>query len=177
MMEPFTIALALAEYAPQLIKWVTGNDKAEKVASIAVDVAKKVTGATSGDGALELIKADPKLAAEFADRIEQRSYELQIAYLADVDSARRMQIAALAQSDVFSKRFVYYFAIAWSSFAMLYFTFVTFGTVSQSGQRMADTILGVLIGTVITGFFNFFYGSSARSREKDDTIKQLSKGA
>jgi hypothetical protein len=174
-MEPISIALALAEYAPQLIKWVTGNDKAEKVAAVAVDVAKKVTGATTGDGALELIKADPKLAAEFADKVAEREADLEKAYLADMDSARRMQIAALAQSDVFSKRFVYYFACAWSAFAMLYFSFVTFGHVSQSGQRMADTILGVLIGTVITGFFNFFYGSSARSREKDDTIKQLSK--
>jgi hypothetical protein len=88
-----------------------------------------------------------------------------------------MQIAALKQDDVFSKRFVYYFAMAWSIFAMGYFMFVTFGTVAPSGQRMADTILGVLIGTVITGFFNFFYGSSARSQQKDETIKQLSKGA
>lgn len=174
-MEPLTIALALAEYAPQLIKWVTGNDKAEKVATIAVDVAKKVSGATSGEGALELIKADPKLAAEFADKIAEREADLEKAYLADMDSARRMQIEALKQDDLFSKRFVYYFATVWSAFAMLYFTFVTFGTVSQSGQRMADTILGVLIGTVITGFFNFFYGSSARSREKDETIKHLSK--
>jgi hypothetical protein len=174
-MEPISIALALAEYGPQLVKWITGNDKAEKVAAIAVDVAKKVSGATSGEGALELIKADPKLAAEFADKVAEREADLEKAYLADMDSARRMQIEALKQSDVFSKRFVYYFACAWSMFAMLYFTFVTFGTVSQSGQRMADTILGVLIGTVITGFFNFFYGSSARSREKDDTIKQLSK--
>lgn len=172
-MEPFTIALALAEYAPQLIKWVTGNDKAEKVAAIAVDVAKKVSGATSGEGALELIKADPKLAAEFADKVAEREQELTLAYLADVDSARKMQIAALQQDDLFSKRFIYYFAIAWSLFAMLYFVFVTFGNVSN--LRMADTILGFLLGTAIAGIFQFFYGSTQRSREKDDTIKALSK--
>lgn len=174
-MEPISIVMGLAQFAPQLIRWITGNEKAENVAKTVVDIASSVAGTEDGGSIIERLKADAKLAAEFAERIEQRSHDLQIAYLADVDSARKMQIAALAQSDVFSKRFVYYFACAWSSFAMLYFTFVTFGTVSQSGQRMADTILGVLIGTVITGFFNFFYGSSARSREKDDTIKQLSK--
>jgi hypothetical protein len=58
---------------------------------------------------------------------------------------------------------------------MAYFVFVTFGAVSN--LRMADTILGFLLGTAIAAIFQFFYGSSARSREKDDTIKQLSKGA
>jgi hypothetical protein len=40
---------------------------------------------------------------------------------------------------------------------------------------MADTILGFLLGTAIAGIFQFFYGSTQRSRDKDDTIKNLSK--
>jgi len=53
---------------------------------------------------------------------------------------------------------------------MAYFAFVTFGTVAESGVRMADTILGVLIGTVLTGFFNFFFGSSKSSKDKTDAM-------
>lgn len=170
-MEPITVALALAQYAPSLIKWLTGNEHAENVAKTVVDVASKITGAATAEGSLELIKTDPKLAAEFADKIQQREADLQLAYFADVDSARRMQIAALAQGDIFSKRFVYYFAIAWSLFSMLYFCWATFGVVAN--QRMADTILGVLIGTCLASFFQFFYGSSSRSQQKDDTIKHL----
>ena len=171
MMEPVTIALALAQYAPSLIKWLTGNEHAENVAQAVVDVASKVTGAATAEGSLELIRADPKLAAEFADKVAEREQELAKAYLADVDSARKMQIAALQQDDIFSKRFVYYFAIAWSAFAMFYFCWATFGVVAN--QRMADTILGVLIGTCLASFFQFFYGSSSRSQQKDDTIKHL----
>lgn len=101
-----------------------------------------------------------------------REHELKWAELEqkDRDGARHMQEVALAQDDVFSKRFIYYFATAWSLFAMAYFSFVTFGTVPASGTRMADTILGVLIGTVITGFFNFFYGSSKSSKEKTEAM-------
>jgi hypothetical protein len=173
-MEPLSIILGLAQFAPQLIKWVTGNDKASEVAAIAVDVAQKVTGTKSAESAIKQLGLDPAAAAAFADKLQEREADLTKAYLADVGNARAMQVAALQQDDLFSKRFVYYFAIAWSLFAMLYFAFVTFGTVPESGTRMADTILGVLIGTVITGFFNFFFGSSARSAAKDVTIQKLS---
>jgi uncharacterized membrane protein len=167
-MEPLTIALALAEYAPQLIKWVTGNDKAEKVATIAVDVAKKVSGATTGEGAIELLKADPKLAAEFADKIAEREADLEKAYLADVSDARKMQIAALQQDDLFSKRFIYYFSIGWSVFAMIYMAFVTFAVVENA--HAADVILGFLLGTAIAGILQFFYGNTKKSQERSDNL-------
>jgi len=105
----------------------------------------------------------------------QKLAEMEMEYakldMANVANARTMQIAALQQEDVFSKRFIYYFAVAWSVFAMVYFSFATFGAIPDSGVRVADTILGVLIGTVITGFFNFFYGSSKGSKDKDATIR------
>lgn len=114
----------------------------------------------------QALTADPAAAAKLAD-LELEFTKLDMANTSD---ARAMQIAALQQEDVFSKRFIYYFATAWSAFAMLYFAFVTFGTVPESGTRMADTILGVLIGTVITGFFNFFFGSSKSSKDKTDAM-------
>jgi len=93
----------------------------------------------------------------------------------DRKSAREMQIAALNQDDWFAKNFLYIFTSVWSIFAMAYFSFVTFGNVPAAGVRMADTILGVLIGTVLTGFFNFYFGSSKGSRDKDDKLKGLFK--
>ena len=113
------------------------------------------------------IAGDP-LAAQKLAEMEMEYAKLD---MANVANARTMQIAALQQEDVFSKRFIYYFAVAWSVFAMVYFSFATFGTIPDSGVRVADTILGVLIGTVITGFFNFFYGSSKGSKDKDATIR------
>lgn len=175
-MDPVTILMGLAQFAPQLVRWATGNEKAEQVAAVAVDVAQKVAGVPAGGDYIGKLKADAELAAKYADAIAQREHDLSIAYLADIDSARKMQIAALQQDDVFSKRFIYYFAIGWSIFAALYFTAVTFqwfGGVAPAGQRMADTILGVLIGTVITGFFQFFYGSNSRSQKKDEVIAKM----
>lgn len=172
-MEPITLSL-LAQFAPSLIKWVTGNDKAEEITQAVVDVAKEVTGTGTAKSAVATLQADPEAVLRFQQAIAEREAELEKAYLADVDSARKMQIAALNQDDIFSKRFIYYFALGWSLFAAVYFTGTTFIEIPASGQRVADTILGVLVGTVMSGLFGFFYGSSARSASKDDLIHKLS---
>ena len=70
-----------------------------------------------------------------------------------------MQVAALSQDDLFSKRFVYYFA-AWSLFSMIYFIAVTFWPPPTDGLRIADTILGVLLASVIGVMFAYFYGTT-----------------
>jgi len=127
-----------------------------------------------GDTVEEVAKAiagDPAAAAKLQE------LELEYAKLDNEDraSARAMQIAALQQDDWLAKNFIYIFTSVWSIFAMVYFAFVTFGTVAESGIRMADTILGVLIGTVLTGFFNFFFGSSKGSKDKSDALIRNSK--
>lgn len=91
---------------------------------------------------------------------------LQMAY-GDTANARNMQVEALRQDDLFSKRFIYYFAIFWSIFAAGYIGFITFGTIPPDNQRFADTILGFLLGTVVATILQFFFGSSMGSKEKD----------
>ncbi len=102
--------------------------------------------------------------------------DLEKSYLADADSARKMQIAALGQDDLFAKRFVYFFAIGWSLFAMAFFAAVTFADIPEKNIRVVDTILGFMLGTAIASIFNYFLGSTSVSRKKDDTIQALSGG-
>lgn len=85
----------------------------------------------------------------------------------DIANARNMQVEALRQEDVFSKRFIYIFATFWSLFAAGYIGFITFGHIPEDNQRFADTILGFLLGTVVATILQFFFGSSMGSKEKD----------
>lgn len=85
----------------------------------------------------------------------------------DIANARNMQVEALRQEDVFSKRFIYIFATFWSLFAAGYIGFITFGHIPEDNQRFADTILGFLLGTVVATILQFFFGSSVGSKEKD----------
>jgi predicted permease len=86
-----------------------------------------------------------------------------------------MQVAALQQNDLLSKRFVYYFAAFWSVTAALYIAFITFGDIPESNVRFADTILGFILGTVIATIIQFFFGSSVGSKEKHNTLEALVK--
>lgn len=174
-MDPLTIGLGLAQLVPGMIRLFGGGDKAEKVAEKVVDIAKTVTGQDTGEAALEALKADPNKILEFQRAIEAQRVDLEKAYLADVASAREMQIAALGQEDQFSKRFVYYFSMAWSLFAMAYFLAVTFIEVPPAGIRIADTILGVLIGTVLVGIFHYFFGSTSGGKLKSELLAARSK--
>jgi hypothetical protein len=122
--------------------------------------------------ALAAIQADPAKAMEFQLAMGAQQLDFEKAYLGDVQNARAMQIAALAQEDLFSKRFVYYFAAGWSIFSMVYFMAVTFAPPAAAGQRIADTILGVLIASVIGVMFAYFYGSTKGSAEKTRLLAQ-----
>lgn len=99
--------------------------------------------------------------------------DLDKAYLSDTDSARKMQVAALQQDDLFSKRFVYYFSIVWSLFAMLFMATATLVDIPDKNASTVATILGFLLGTAVASIFNFFLGTSKGSQNKDVTIQAL----
>jgi hypothetical protein len=110
---------------------------------------------------------------KIAQESRRMEIDLEKAYLADSDSARKMQIAALEQDDKFAKRFVYYFALAWTIGAMTYIGFLTFGNIPPDNIRFADTILGFMLGTIISQMISFFYGSSKSSQRKDEVIGEV----
>lgn len=88
----------------------------------------------------------------------------------DIADARDMQKEALKQDDVWSKRFIYIFAGIWSLFAMVFIFAITFGQVPEASIRFTDTILGFLLGTVISTILQFFFGSSVTSRKRTDEL-------
>lgn len=139
---------------------------------IAVGAVGKVIEAVGNAADSLLTSDDERNKAE----IEMRRIDgdIEKAYLADVDSARRMQMEALKQDDLFAKRFVYWFSIAWSLFAMVFLLSTTFMDIPEKNIRTVDTVLGFLLGTAISNIFSYFLGTSYTSRRKDDTISQLS---
>lgn len=70
-------------------------------------------------------------------------------------------------------KFLYNFAYLWSVSTIVYVFCVTFTHIPESNVRIVDTIIGFLMGTIISGLIGYFYGSSHSSSRKDDTIKEL----
>jgi hypothetical protein len=110
----------------------------------------------------------PEVLAQWQEAARAHEKELVSMVFEDRANARAMQAAALQQSDLFSKRFVYYFAWFWAVIASTYVGFITFGDIPEANVRFADTILGFILGTVIATIVQFFFGSSLGSKEKDE---------
>lgn len=168
-----TLATKMAE-TTGLSQWLgrkLGGDKGAEVAQKVSDIAQTVTGAKTPDEALQKIQLDSVMRENLKQRLIDQSHEIEKAEFADIANARHMQEVALAQADVFAKRFVYYFAAFWSLFAVIYIMSITFGKVPEANQRFADTILGFLLGTIVATIINFFYGTSRSSQGKDSTLQ------
>lgn len=91
-MDPITVAMGLAQFAPAIVKWITGSDKAEQAAEKVVEIAQVVTGKPNGEEALSAIKADPALVLQFRQAVMQNEADLDKAYLADRQNARQRDV-------------------------------------------------------------------------------------
>lgn len=143
---------------------------------IGVDIQKLLGSEEGKIKLIQLENAHQEALQKYT--LEKRAQELEedrMAY-ANTNSARDMQKAALGQSDLFSKRFIYYFSAAWSLFACTYIICITFMDIPADNVRFADTILGFMLGTVIATILNFFLGSSKASQDKNSTIADAVKG-
>ncbi len=172
-MDPITIAMALAQFAPHLIKMITGNDKAAQVADKVIDIAKVVTGRDSGEQAIEVLKADPAKVIEFQMAVMNQKHELEMAYLSDTASARGRDVE-LAKAGIRNHR-----ASALAAGAAMLVIFCLFITVwatnmDDFAKATITLILGRSLGW-IEQVFSFEFGTTRASRTKDDTISNLTR--
>lgn len=96
-MDPITIAMGLSQFVPQLVKWISGSDKAEKVAQKAVDIAQQVTGTASGDAALKALQADPNLVLQYRQAVlaQELDFEkLAVQNASDINKTMQAEAAA-----------------------------------------------------------------------------------
>jgi hypothetical protein len=112
---------------------------------------------------------------EYRQKMEASRLEEERLHQADRASARDMQKAALAQSDVFSKRFIYYYAIGITFLSFLFIFMAAFVPIEPNSpnSRIIDTVLGFLLGVSLSAIIQYFFGSSAGSARKSDTLERL----
>lgn len=166
-------ALKLAQFAPGLIKLLTGNDKAADIADRVVSIAQTVTGTESGEAAVAAIQADPQKLLDFQLAMAEREQEFHQMYLADVQDARKRDVQ-LAQAGHMNHR-----ANALAAGAGLLVIFCLFIVVWASqmddfAKATITLILGRSLGW-IEQIFSFEFGTTRANKTKDDTINNLTK--
>ena len=170
-MDPITTAMALAQFAPQIIRWVTGSDKAAEAAGKVVDIAEAVTG-QGGMAAVDALRADPAMVLQFRTSLMQVEADLDKAYLADRADARARDVA-LAQAGRNNRRADVMIVGAVVGLLACLFVLVRFqGQVPGEVVGIVSTIAG-LFGACLRDAFQFEFGSSRGSADKTDLIARM----
>lgn len=172
-MAPLMLALELAQFAPGLVKWITGSDKAADVAGKVVEAAQAITGADTAEGSIAALKADPAKVLEFRQAMVTLDIELQKAELADVADARKRD-TDLAKAGLFNYRAN---MLAGGACALVVFCLAIMvwrSGLDNDAKAVITLILGRALGW-IEQVFSFEFGTNRTSRSKDNTIDRLTK--
>lgn len=164
-MNPVTAAFGLAQYAPSIIKWLTGSDKAEEAAQKVIDVARVVTGKEDAQEAAQALQADPALVMQFRQAMASIERDMDRDYLADRQNARGRDVAFVQ-------------AGRWNIRADLLALLSVTGLIvcvwfvardSSLPERAVNAIMFVAgtLAACVRDVFAFEFGSSRGSREKD----------
>ena len=126
-------------------------------------IADKLGCAPDETSVASAIQNDPAAAMKLAE-IDLKQFEAEAKDRAD---ARAMQVQAMQSEDPLVRRFVYYFIAFWSLFAAAFLPTIVFLQIPEENIRFVDTILGFMLGTMVSSMFAFLLGSSLGSRNKD----------
>jgi hypothetical protein len=166
------IAMQLAQFAPGIIKLLTGSDKAEEVAGKVVDVAMAVAGTTDGPAAVAAIQADPQKMMEFQLAFGAQQMEWEQIYLADTQNARSRDID-LAKAGVHNYRANVLAGAALLMVIVCLLVVVWISDMNEYGKLTLSLVLGRALGWV-DQLFSFEFGTTRANKTKDDTINKLS---
>jgi hypothetical protein len=115
------------------------------------------------------------LTIDEKEELKAQMLEFEKLEFEDRKDARQVQIEALRQDDLFSKRFNYYLAGGSIFLGFIYLFAVTFIVIDKESQRFADIGFGVVSTVVFGQIYSFFFGSSQSSHKKSETIENLRK--
>lgn len=133
-------------------------------------IASNVVGAIFGDEKEMISEMINTSDLSIADKLEANRL-LELDY-ADLKDARAMQVAIVTSSEstTLAKNFVYYLAIGIFIFSAAVTLMLFFIEIPDKNRDVINFILGVLVGTGLTGIFNYFLGSSKGSSDKMNHI-------
>lgn len=164
-------ALSLAEFAPNLIRWLVGN-KAGRVSEEVIDLAKKITGASTASDSIAMLKANPQLASDFHREVIRRETEWEIALLEDRQQARErdLQILKTGQSNRRADLMVLAAAVG----LLMCLLSLAFYSEVLPGEAVGiiSTVAGIF-GGCLKDAFAFEFGSSRGSKAKDSTVASI----
>lgn len=140
------------------------------------DVAPEIlniAGSVTGISALNVLGDKIRNTDSLTDQEKLIALDALKLDLADLADARDLQKVALQQDDLFSKRFIYYLTIAVFLFSATIVFLLFWVEIPEKNRDVVNFILGVVVGTGLTGIFQYFFGSSQGSKDKGTQLSNI----
>ena len=168
MLPIIAVVSALAQFAPQITKWMDAGKSVQEVAETAFNIAKQVTGAKSDEEAIELIKADPNLHLDFQKKIIDQDIVYEQGYIQDKADARKYAaiMSATPHGNVRANWLVGIAVI--TIFACL--GVIIWADLNEFAQSAVMIILGMYVKE-LSNIYAFEFGTTRRSRQKSDAAE------
>jgi hypothetical protein len=171
-MEPISIALALAQFAPSIMRFLGVGNSSVEAAQKVVDIAQGVAGAKTPEEALQAIRANAELAQQFNLAVLAGEKELELAYLGDRQSARARDVEFLKAGRTNTRADVMVVGVVLGLIACLASLIWFRGGLPGEAVGIISTVAGIF-GACLRDAFQFEFGSSRSNRDKDSVISQM----
>lgn len=168
------IALALAEFAPTLLRYFGVGAESASVAEKVADIARTVTGAATPEDALAAIKASSEAQERFRTAVMQNDTDLQRMYLDDRKDARGRDIEFIraGRQNVRADVMV---AIAFVAVIVICWLLAAKGVDANSAAGGFLIAVGGMFARNIGTAFDFEFGSSRSSSDKTAALEEMLK--
>lgn len=157
------ISLA-AQFAPGIMRAIGAGKEAE-VAEKVMAVTREIVGTSDAGEAARRLEEDPELASRYSEALIAAEVETDRLYLADKQDARARDIEIRRMGGENTRGDVLAYAAVAGFFAVLGAMF--FVEIPDGSPRDALLILLGTLAGVVTQLFDFEFGSSKGSKEKD----------
>jgi hypothetical protein len=166
-------AITLAELAPTITRWFTGDREkvgsAQKVADQLVGIAKRITGEPDVVSAIKLLEKDPALLLRYQQEVLNVDRDLEMCYLNDRQDARARDMAFVNAGRYNVRADLMVIAAALGLIGCLVSLAFFKGTLPGEAVGIISTIAGIF-GSCLKDAYSFEFGSSRGSKAKDAAV-------
>jgi hypothetical protein len=164
-------ALSLAQFTPKIAKWLSGTG-AESISKKIVDIAKSVTNTQNEFEAIDKLRSDKNMYTLFEKTLLNSEREIELAIIKDKGSARARDIAIINSGRRNRRADVMVISAALGLMGCLGFICLYKGELPGEVVGIISTIAGIF-GACLKDAYNFEFGSSRGSKEKDYTVASM----
>ncbi|MDR0630693.1 MAG: hypothetical protein LBF70_01510 [Holosporales bacterium] len=164
-------ALSLAQLSPIVAKWLSGSN-AESISEKIIGIAKSITKMQNETEVVKKLKTDKHALLLFQKALINSEHEIELAVIKDKENARIRDTAFINAGKRNKRADVMVISAAIGLFICLATIVIYQKTLPGEAVGIISTIAGIF-GSCLKDAYNFEFGSSRGSKEKDQTVAAI----